>query len=111
MFVQGGSFDYNDRGRGKNSGTLTNHANVYPRQCPDNEEPVAGNNGNIIRDMVCYYCDKYIHIRRLCSESVDNECSCEVSNFISYRALLFNNFINNFLLQSNIYLIDCAALH
>mmetsp|Transcript_34519 Transcript_34519/g.50686 ORF Transcript_34519/g.50686 Transcript_34519/m.50686 type:complete len:83 (+) Transcript_34519:49-297(+) len=42
--------------------------NGRPRQCPPDEEPVAGINGIIIRDMLCFCCNRYGHGCAFCSE-------------------------------------------
>ena len=94
-FVQGGG-----RGSGRgvsNSGnrgaTDTHYANGRPRQCPEGEEPVAGVNGNIMRDYLCFCCNRYGHTRRFCPEATENGGSNEVRNVTFYQGLSFNNFI------------------
>ena len=106
-FVQGGGRSVIDNSSGNRGGTDTHYANGRPRQCPEGEEPMPGVNGNVMRDYLCFGCNRYGHTRRFCPEAGNNENR----NVTLYRGLSFNNFIQNFLLQSNIYLIDCAAFH
>eukprot|EP00957_Ditylum_brightwellii_P131571 10034332-Ditylum_brightwellii.AAC.1 len=40
-------------GRGS-GGNIETYANGRPQICPPDKEPVAGINGNIIRDMLCF---------------------------------------------------------
>jgi hypothetical protein len=119
-FVQGGGRG-DGSGRGMNGGqggrggsgrggTDTHYANGRPRECPENEEPVPGINGKVIRNMLCFCCNRYGHGRQYCPEWVENGGTREVRNFLT-RGLLFNNVVKDFLLRNNIYLIDCAASH
>ena len=77
-FMQGGGRG-DGSGRGMNSGrggrggsgrssggTGTHYTNGRPRECPADEEPVPGNNGNVIRNMLCFCCDRYGHGRPYC---------------------------------------------
>ena len=42
------------QGSSGQEGTNTHYANGRPRECPDDEEPVPDNNGNVIRNMLCF---------------------------------------------------------
>ena len=72
---------------------------------------MAGVNGSIMRDYLCFGCNCYGCASRFCPEARVHGGPNEVRNCVFYRGLSFNNFIQDFLLRSNIYLIDCAASH
>ena len=82
-------------GRGLSGGTDTHYANGRPRICPSDEEPIAGTNGKIIRDMLCFCCNRYGHSRPFCPEWVNNGGTRQVRNFL-YNGFLFNNIVQDF---------------
>ena len=62
-------------------------------------------------DYLCFACNPYVNTRRFCPGATENTGSNQVSNITFYQGLSFNNFVQDFLLKSNIYLIDCATSH
>eukprot|EP00957_Ditylum_brightwellii_P115226 8787547-Ditylum_brightwellii.AAC.1 len=75
-FVQGGGRG-NSMGHGGQGGRVTDgnpetYANGRPQTCPLDGKPVAGINGNVIRDMLCFCCDRYGHGHQSCSEWIEN---------------------------------------
>mmetsp|Transcript_13831 Transcript_13831/g.20192 ORF Transcript_13831/g.20192 Transcript_13831/m.20192 type:complete len:201 (-) Transcript_13831:48-650(-) len=65
----GGEDRENGSGNGNGGGTDTHYDNGRPRRCPEGEEPVAGVNGNIMRDYLCFGCNRYGHTRHFCLEA------------------------------------------
>ena len=105
-----GGRDTGRGGHGSRGGGGDTYANERLRQSLLDEIPVTGTNSNIIRDMLCFCCNRYEYGRQLCTKWCENSGTREVGKLLT-RSLLFNNVVKEFLLEHNIYLIDCAVSH